>query len=130
MNKILLLLLSLFLVVVSYGAVPAVVQADGCTAIDQSLQTYETSIPGLPHYCSIAQITRKVLNIAFTLIGGVSLLFIIIGGFRYITAGGNEESATEGKKTVLYAVVGLVVVLLAVTIVNVVVNLLLFNHIF
>jgi hypothetical protein len=122
----------LFTLLLSSGlaVLPAVAQADGCKAIDSSLQTYGASLPNLPRYCTIGPVIRKVMNIAFTLIGSVSLLFLIIGGFRYMTAGGSEEQATAGKKTIMYAILGLVVVILATTIVNIIVNLILYGKTF
>jgi len=109
---------------------PAPALADGCTNLDNSLSTYGASLPNVPKYCTIGPIIQRVLNIAFTLIGSVSLLFLIIGGYRYMTAAGNAEQATAGKKTAIYALIGLVVVILAVAIVNVIVNLLLYGKAF
>ena len=43
---------------------------------------------------------------------------IIVGGFRYITSGGNDTSVTSAKNTILYAIIGLVVVALAQLIVR------------
>jgi hypothetical protein len=110
--------------------VPLPVQADGCSALDQSLSHYGADIPGLPRYCSVGEVVRKVMNIAFTLIAVVSIIFVMVGGYRYMTAGGSEEQATAGKKTVVFAILGLVVVILAVTIVNVIVNFILYGKTF
>jgi len=129
MTKILVLIFSLGLVG-SCLILPQPAQADGCTSLDQSFQTYGVQIPQVPKYCSVGPVIRKVMNIAFGLIGMVSVIFFMIGGFRYMTAGGNEEQAATGKKTALYAVVGLVVVILAIAIVNVVVNLVLYGKTF
>jgi hypothetical protein len=38
---------------------------------------------------------------------------IIIGGLRYVTSGGKQESVTSAKNTILYAVIGLVIIALA-----------------
>ncbi|MEK7616402.1 MAG: pilin [Patescibacteria group bacterium] len=40
-------------------------------------------------------------------------LMVVIGGFQIMTAGGNPEQVTKGRKTVMYALIGIVVVLLA-----------------
>jgi hypothetical protein len=128
MRKILALIAALFLLGAPYLLSPSLAQAEGCATVDRSLTAYGATIPSLPKYCSVGEITRKVLNVAFTLIGGVSLLFVIIGGYRYMTAGGSEEQVAAGKKTAIYAIVGLVVVVLAVSIVNIVVNLVLYGR--
>lgn len=52
----------------------------------------------------------------------IAVAFIIIGGFRYITAGGDEEGAESGKKTLTNAIIGLVIVILSYTIMIVIYN--------
>lgn len=59
-----------------------------------------------------------VINIALYFIGAISVLMIIIGGVRYTMSAGNEKAVGAAKNTILYAVVGLVVALLAFAIVN------------
>ena len=49
-----------------------------------------------------------------------NLLFLIIGGFWYITAAGNEETAEKGKGTVINAIIGIVIIILSYVIINVV----------
>ncbi len=55
--------------------------------------------------------------------GGVAVLFLIMGGLVYMTAGGSDEKVNKGKKYMMNAVIGLVVVLLAFIIVSNTVNL-------
>ena len=50
--------------------------------------------------------------------GGISLLFIIIGGVRFATSYGNEESIKKAKEQVIYAIVGFLVAMLSYTIVT------------
>lgn len=66
---------------------------------------------------SIGALVVGVINFALGLIGALSLLFIIIGGVRMVASAGNETAITAGKKTVTWAVLGLVVALLAYTII-------------
>src|SRR5207253_11297748 len=61
---------------------------------------------------------KTVVNVLSVVVGVVAVIMIIIGGFRYITSGGKQESVTAAKNTILYAVVGLVVVALAQVIVR------------
>jgi hypothetical protein len=56
------------------------------------------------------------------LVGLTSVAFIIIGGFQYVTARGNEEQAESGKKTLTNAIIGLIIVVLSYEIVVVVVR--------
>lgn len=68
-----------------------------------------------------------VLNFAITeiflpLVGIIAILFIIIGGFQYVTSRGNEEQAEIAKKTLTNAIIGLIVVVLSYIIVTIVIN--------
>jgi hypothetical protein len=58
------------------------------------------------------------LSFAIWAAGLLSVAFIIIGGFQYITAGASKDGATKAKTTLTYAIVGLVIVLLALLIRN------------
>ena len=51
-----------------------------------------------------------------------AVMMIIVGGFRYITSGGASDSVSSAKNTIIYAIVGLVVVALAQFIVQFVLN--------
>lgn len=64
----------------------------------------------------------RVINIALALAGLIAVLFLIIGGFRYITAGGNEDAAGSAKKIILNAVIGIIVIILSFVVVRVVSN--------
>ena len=63
-----------------------------------------------------------VINILLGIVGFVALLFLIIGGFRYITSAGNEESAGQAKKIITNAIIGIVIVILAFVIVRVIIT--------
>jgi hypothetical protein len=63
-----------------------------------------------------------ILNIVFGVVGGLSLLFVVIGGFRYIISSGDPQNTVRARNTIIYAVVGLVVTLIAAGIVNFVVG--------
>lgn len=61
-------------------------------------------------------------NILLYLIGAVSVIMIIFGGFRYITSGGKSENITAAKNTIMYAVIGIIIALLSYAIVNFVIT--------
>lgn len=56
---------------------------------------------------------KHLINIFSAIIGVVAVVMIIFGGFRYITSGGNDTSVTSAKNTILYAIIGLIIVALA-----------------
>jgi hypothetical protein len=64
----------------------------------------------------------KVINLFLTIAGIVAVIAIIIGGIRYTTSGGDQGQIKSAKDTILYAVVGLVVAIMAFAIVNFVIG--------
>ncbi|HXY18035.1 MAG TPA: pilin [Candidatus Nitrosopolaris sp.] len=67
---------------------------------------------------SINNLVRTIVNLLSAIVGIVAVIMIIVGGLRYITSGGNDTSVTGAKNTILYAIVGLIVVALAQLIVR------------
>lgn len=65
---------------------------------------------------------NTIVDIFSLIVGFVSVIMIIYGGFRYITSGGDSNGVTAAKNTILYAVIGLIIVALAQVIVNFVLN--------
>lgn len=63
-----------------------------------------------------------IVNTLLFIVGLIAVLVIIVGGIQYILAAGDTSKITKAKDTILYAVVGLVVALLAFSIVNFVVT--------
>ena len=67
-------------------------------------------------------IVKTVINILTAVVGILAVIMIIVAGFRYVTSGGSDEAVKGAKNTILYAVIGLVVVALAQIIVHFVIN--------
>jgi hypothetical protein len=59
-----------------------------------------------------------VINLVLGLVGVVAVGAIIYGGVKYIFSHGDEYNAEAGKKVILYAVIGLIVIIAAAAIVN------------
>ncbi len=60
----------------------------------------------------------RIVNLLSVIVGIVAVVMIIIGGFKYITSGGDSGSITSAKHTIIYAIVGLIIVALAQVIVR------------
>ncbi len=75
-----------------------------------------------PGTTDVPTIINEVISWVLLLVGGVTVLFIVLGGFQYVTSAGNKERAESAKRTLTYAVVGLVIVILAKIIVSLVTN--------
>lgn len=54
-----------------------------------------------------------VLEVAIRIIAAVCLLFVVIGGLRYIVSQGDAQGVAKAKGTVIYALLGLAIVILA-----------------
>lgn len=65
---------------------------------------------------------KTLVNVLLYVLGAVSVIVIVISGFFYATSGGDAALITKSKNTLLYAVVGLIVALLAYAVVNFVIT--------
>lgn len=72
----------------------------------------------------VTTIVLNVLQAGFTIAAYVAIFFIIKGGFLYIVSAGSSQGMEDGKKTITNAVIGLVIVLLAVAIINTIASIL------
>lgn len=61
---------------------------------------------------------QRTINILLYITGIISIIVVIVGGLRYVLSGGDPKNTAAAKDTILYAVIGLVVSLLAYAIVN------------
>jgi hypothetical protein len=66
---------------------------------------------------SINKIIRTVVQVLGLIVGVAAVIFIIIGGLKYVTSSGDAQKATSARNTIIYAVVGLAVAALAEAIV-------------
>lgn len=63
-------------------------------------------------------VARNLVNLISIIVGAISIIMIIYGGFRYITSGGDSGRVGSAKNTLIYAVIGLIIVAFAQLIVN------------
>jgi hypothetical protein cdiviTM7_00647 len=64
----------------------------------------------------------RITNVVLLAVGIISVVVLIYGGLRYILSGGDAKKVTDAKNTILYAIIGLIISLLAYAIVNFVLN--------
>ncbi len=67
---------------------------------------------------SLNDTVANIVNILSIVIGIVAVIMIIIGGFRYITSGGDSGKLAGARNTIIYACIGLVIVALAQSLVH------------
>ncbi len=71
----------------------------------------------LPNITANGGAIQIIITITIAVIGAMSVLFITIGGFRYIISQGDPQAIGKAKATILYALIGLVIAIVAQTIV-------------
>ena len=85
---------------------------DACTGLAQKIRTGDISLRQIP--CFIKYFSQTLIAVA----GSLSVIFVMIGGYRYVI--GSDEQKDVAKKTITYALIGLVVSLTAWILVDIV----------
>lgn len=81
-----------------------------------------TKPSNLPQSSDFGILLTKVLNYFIGLVGLIAVVMLIISGFRYLTAGGNEDATEKAKQGILYAIVGIIVVVISFALIFTVTN--------
>lgn len=79
------------------------------------------SIPGLPNATGTEGIKQTIIDLVVVVLDFVLLLavvFVIVAGIRLIVSGGDDGQKDTAKKTIIYVIVGIIVILLARVIVS------------
>ncbi len=128
MNRVKALILSVvaaFVMLVPVAA-PVMAQVEPndnlCAGVDLDADSDCNSIKTSGEAESVTDLANTIIDIFSLIVGIVSVIMIIIAGLRYITSGGEAQNVTNAKNTILYAIVGLVIVIFAQTIVKFVIT--------
>jgi cytochrome bd-type quinol oxidase subunit 2 len=131
MNKIKRIIISIAAAVglIAPMAVPVMVSAED-TQVNKNLNCganldFGTDCQGTGNEeagADINNLVTRVINIISLVVGVIAVIMIIVGGLKYITSQGESAGVTSAKNTIMYAIVGLIVVALAQVIVRFVVN--------
>ena len=81
-------------------------EAAGCNGSDDDLPIVITGI----------------VNAVIAVCGLVAVVFVVVGGINYMTSNGDSGKIEKAKKTILYALIGIAITVLAFAIVNFVIN--------
>lgn len=125
-QNIMIIAAAAVLAFVSMLAVPGSVSADESISIEGSTNCGVNDAGLSDTECEtndsanedISGVIRTVINVFSAIVGSVSVIMIIVGGFRYITSNGDSNNVSAAKNTILYAIVGLVIVAFAQIIVQ------------
>ena len=92
-----------------------------CAENDEKCKLNE-SIGQLPQAAADQNYASRVFNEAYAVAGLIAVVMIIVGAVQYITAGGDTGKVTRAKNTLLYSIIGLIIILLAAVITNLVIG--------
>lgn len=72
------------------------------------------------HQFNIVDLLNLGVAIAIILAGGLSVFYIFVGGISFILSGGQEDKIRQAIHTIRYAIIGLIITILSVTIIKIV----------
>jgi len=67
---------------------------------------------------SLRALVLRMVNYFLTFLGVIAVIMIIYGGVTYVTAAGKDEAVGNAKKIIMYALIGIIIVLLSFALVN------------
>lgn len=71
---------------------------------------------------TIGELAAAIISILLGLSGIVAVIMIIIGGYQFMTARGNETQSTNGRKTLVNALIGLAIIIVSYAVVQAITN--------
>lgn len=85
-----------------------------------ALAAEDPKVPNPVGNQNLGDVLFDVVNALLLFAGAVAVLFLIIGGFRYVVSAGNAEQVEGAKKTIVYALLGLIIIFIAYVLVQLV----------
>jgi len=64
----------------------------------------------------------QIIRVALGFLGVIAVVIILLGGFKWMTAGGNDEKVKEAKKLIFSGIIGLVIIIAAYAIASFVID--------
>jgi amino acid transporter len=102
----------LCLSLVSIIAMPAVLFGQTDNELEEQLEKVREEAGYRPGV-DLVTVIGVIINVILGLLGVVAVIIIVIGGFKWMTAGGNDEKIKEAKRLIGQGVIGLIIVLAA-----------------
>lgn len=113
MKHIKVTLLSLAAVIGIAVAAPVYVSADASDQIKSGLNSVNDG-----NNTDLEVNFRDIVNVMLYILGAIAVIMIVVGGIRYTTSAGDAGRVKASKDTIMYAIVGLVIAIMAFAIVN------------
>ncbi len=125
MRRIILnLAVILVLAVTSAAMLTGNTYANSCTDTPAKQQVYNgiTTTGGNCNDSGVTGAISAAVQILSIVVGVAAVITIIWGGFKYITSGGDPNKVANAKNTLIYALIGIAIAVLAQLIVNIVIT--------
>ncbi len=90
---------------------PAITMAQGLTANDLGVNAIQDDIK--LGSGDVRQTAARIINVALGFLGIIAVVIVLVGGFKYMVSGGNEEKTTEAKNLIVAGIIGLAIILSA-----------------
>ncbi len=74
--------------------------------------------PNIPKATADSSAVEVILKIVLGIAGGISVIMVAIGAFKYVLSLGEVQAVAKAKDTILYAIIGLIVTIIAFALVN------------
>lgn len=118
-NKIVASILALIISIIGFNAPALAAVTCPADSVNGTADSYaECNLPAVSGDDTLMNRLTIIINVITAVLGFVAVVVIILGGVSFMTSAGDPGKVTKAKSTILYGVVGLVVVLLAFAIVN------------
>lgn len=91
-------------------------------AADCSSNVGQLCVDSLPKGTANSANIQNMIQVVIVIMGAIALLVIVIAGLRYILSQGDPQKVAQAKNAIIYAVIGLIIVMFAQVIVAFVVN--------
>ena len=85
-----------------------------------ALNLIDPTKDNLPNVTNTSGDLQKALTLVFVITGAISLMMLVIAGFRYTVSAGDPNQVATARRIIIYTTIGLIVSAMAATIVNVV----------
>lgn len=99
-----------------------VIPASAQTAANFGIENVQSGLGGALAEGDPREMIGRIINVALGFLGVIAVVIILMGGFKWMTAGGNEDKVAESKKLLGAGIIGLVIVLAAWSIATFVIN--------
>lgn len=104
-------------------AVPAMAQVQTGPVTPNELLPNDQIQPAIGLANTDIRVTvARIIRVAMSLLGIIAVVIVLVGGFIWMTAGGNDDKVAEAKKWIYSGIIGLAIILAAYSIATFVIN--------